>query len=113
MKAGTAIHGHIWESVMDIEQVRKAWQARGFDCHVWTDSPGQVWADFVHSVDELVMLVTGEIELSCEGKTLRPQIGEEVFIPAGASHTVRNVGSTTNRWCFGYRRSGDEQHCTT
>jgi hypothetical protein len=27
-----------------------------------------------------------------------------VFIPASACHTVRNIGATTNRWCFGYKR---------
>jgi quercetin dioxygenase-like cupin family protein len=71
---------------------------------MWMDPPGQVWANFVHEVDELVTLIEGEIELSFQGQTLRPRIGEEVFIPAEARHTVRNIGATTNRWCFGYKR---------
>ena len=71
---------------------------------MWTDPPGQVWANFVHEVDELVTLIEGEIELSFQGQTLRPHIGEEVFIPAEVRHTVRNIGTTTNRWCFGYKR---------
>jgi len=29
--------------------------------------------------------------------------GDEVFIPAPALHTVRNVGGTTARWLYGYR----------
>ena len=36
-------------------------------------------------------LVEGEIELSFQGQTLRPRLGEEVFIPAGASHGVTSV----------------------
>ena len=57
------------------------------------DGPaGSVWADFVHDVDEIVMLVEGEIEVSFAGKMLRPGPGEEIVIPAGASHTVRNTG---------------------
>ena len=36
-------------------------------------------------------------------RTWRPALGEEVFIPAGALHTVRNVGGTTSRWWYGYR----------
>jgi quercetin dioxygenase-like cupin family protein len=70
---------------------------------MWTDPPGQVWVDFVHSVDELLMLVEGEIELSLSGRTWRPAPGEEVLIPAGVTHTVRNVGGTTSRWLYGYR----------
>ena len=45
--------------------------------------------------DELVILAEGEIEVETEGKVPRPQIGEEVFIPANAVHTVKNVGRAT------------------
>ena len=89
---------------MDFDHVRKDWQRRGFSCAIWTDVPGQVWADFVHTTDELVMLVEGELELSFGGRTYRPAIGEEILIPAGTRHTVRNIGRGRNRWYYGYRR---------
>jgi quercetin dioxygenase-like cupin family protein len=91
---------------MEVLQISQAWAERGFSCTAWTDPPGQVWANFVHEVDELVTLVEGEIELSFQGQTLRTRSGEEVFIPAGARHTVRNIGATANRWCFGYKYKG-------
>jgi len=56
----------------------------------------------VHEVDELLMLIDGEIEVRFGGKTLRPAIGEEIFIPANTPHTVINVGSVTNHWFYGY-----------
>lgn len=90
---------------MDLSQVPAEWRARGFSCGIWTDPPGQVWADFVHPTDELVMLIEGDLELSFGGRTLRPAPGEEILIPAGAAHTVRNLGSTRNRWYYGYRQS--------
>jgi mannose-6-phosphate isomerase-like protein (cupin superfamily) len=89
---------------MDLTEISKGWGARGFSCDVWSDPPGQVWADFVHGVDELVMLIEGEIEVSFNGQTLRPKIGEEIVIPANASHTVRNIGKTRNRWYYGYKK---------
>ena len=49
------------------------------------------------------MLAEGEIEIEIEGKSQRPQIGEEVLITANATHTVRNVGSMENVWYYGYR----------
>jgi len=76
---------------------------RGFSCALWTDPPGRGWADFVHPVDERLLPVEGEIELTVQGRTWRPALREEVFIPAGALHTVRNVGGTTRRWWYGYR----------
>ncbi len=89
---------------IDLQGVKADWSRRGFGCDIWVDPPGQEWRDFVHPVDELVMLIEGEIELSFQGKTLRPAVGEEVLIPANATHTVRNVGGTTSRWYYGYKK---------
>ena len=85
------------------EDIERDWRARGFSCDIWSDPPGQVWAEFVHASDELVMLIDGEIELRFAGRVLRPGPGEEVLIPAGAAHTVINVGQTRNHWMYGYR----------
>jgi mannose-6-phosphate isomerase-like protein (cupin superfamily) len=89
---------------MDQMTIRKDWETRGFSCDVWTDLPGQQWKNFVHDNDELMILQEGEIEVTFQGNTIRPQVGEELFIPAGAMHTVRNVGRTHSRWLYGYRR---------
>ena len=88
---------------VNLDTIRQDWRARGFSCGLWTDPPNQVWDDFVHGTDELLMLVEGEIEVSFNGETHRPAIGEEIFIPAGILHTVINVGKTANRWLYGYR----------
>ncbi|HUO05055.1 MAG TPA: cupin domain-containing protein [Candidatus Binataceae bacterium] len=87
----------------DIEKVRGDWNKRGFGCDVWTDPPGQVWNGYVHPVDELLMVVQGRLELEIDGKPVQPKTGEEIFIPAHACHTVRNIGGTTARWLYGYR----------
>ena len=89
---------------VDFSHVPEDWAARGFSCAVWVDPPGQVWADFVHDVDELVMPIEGTLELTFLGNTLRLDPGDEVLIPARASHTVRNIGGTIARWYYGYRR---------
>ena len=47
---------------MNQEQIRKNWESRGYSFGVFKDPPGQVWADFVHRTDELVVLAEGEIE---------------------------------------------------
>ena len=88
---------------MHQEKIRKNWESRGYSFGVFKDPPGQVWADFVHRTDELVVLAGGDIEIEIEGKSQQPQIGEEVFIPANAIHTVRNIGKTNNVRYFGYK----------
>lgn len=65
---------------------------------------GQVWEDYVHSTDEVLMVMEGELELEMQGRTFRPKVGEEILIPAQVKHSVRNVGGTTARWLYGYRQ---------
>ena len=86
------------------QTIEKRWAAKGFSCGVWVDPPGQVWEGYVHDTDELVHVLEGRIELEVSGRaeTLGP--GREAFIPAGAVHSVRNVGGTTVRWLYGYKR---------
>ena len=57
------------------DQIKKDWHSRGYSFGVFHDPPGQVWADFVHRTDELVILAEGEIEVEIEGKVERPRIG--------------------------------------
>ena len=90
---------------MDQEKIKKDWDSRGYSFGVFKDPPGQVWADFVHRTDELVVLAEGEIEIEIEGNSEQPSIGEEVFIPANALHTVINVGKTNNVWYYGYKNT--------
>ena len=64
------------------ELIKQNWNSRGYSFGVFRYPPGQVWADFVHRTDELVVLAEGEIEVEIEGKAERFQIGGMVFIPA-------------------------------
>lgn len=89
---------------LNTKAISHDWRRRGFGCDTWTDPSGQVWPDFIHETDELVLLLEGDIELQFNGQTLQPAIGVEVLIPAGVSHTVINIGNTTNRWLYGYKK---------
>lgn len=90
---------------MDIEIIRQDWRKRGFSCDLWVDPPGQRWDGYVHGTDELVMVVEGEIEFEVAGVIHHPSTGQEVFILAGAVHSVGNVGKTEARWLYGYREN--------
>ena len=91
-------------SQTDYDSVASRWRERGFSCDLWIDRPGQVWANYVHEVDELVMVVQGQVEFEIAGVVHRPDIGEELLIPARAKHTVRNIGGIESRWLYGYKR---------
>jgi uncharacterized cupin superfamily protein len=98
------LRGYIKDRMVDQVKVKAAWAARGFSCSLWEDPPGQVWADFVHDTDELVMLIEGEQEFEMNGTKYRLAIGDELVIPAGTRHTTRNSGRVTSKWLYGYKR---------
>jgi quercetin dioxygenase-like cupin family protein len=85
-------------------EIAAAWAKRGFSCDLWTDPPGKRWRDFTHPTDELIVVLEGEMEFEIAGKVSRPAIGQEVLVPAGAVHSTHNMGSTTARWLYGYKR---------
>jgi hypothetical protein len=86
------------------ELVKTDWAKRGFGCDLWTDSPGQRWEDFTRPTDELVLVLEGRMEFEVAGKVCHPRIGEELLIPAGAALSARNIGATTARWLYGYKK---------
>ena len=92
-----------WKMTREHSEIASNWRERSFTCNLWVDHPGQVWVDYVHDVDELLVVLEGELEIIMEGRTINPKIGEEVIIPARVEHTVKNVGTTENRWLYGYR----------
>ena len=51
---------------VDKLKLKNDWKQRGYSFGVFRDPPGQVWADFVHKTDELVVLAEGEIEIEIE-----------------------------------------------
>ena len=90
---------------IDKQAVRTDWARRGFTCDVWIDPPDQVWHDFQHDVDEVVLLLEGACQIEMDGRTVLLHTGDELLIPAGTRHTVRNCGEGAARWLHGYREA--------
>jgi quercetin dioxygenase-like cupin family protein len=78
------------------------WRQRGYSCAWFSDPPGREWRDFRHSTNELVTVVEGRLELTVAGSIYRVEPGDEVFIPRGAVHSVKNSHTSTTRWLYGY-----------
>jgi len=90
--------------MVDRSHIAEDWSRRGYSCGEFVDPPGRCWEDFTHEVDELLVPLEGRLELEIEGAVTHPAVGEEVFIPARAVHSVRNIGGTPARWLYGYKR---------
>jgi uncharacterized protein YdcH (DUF465 family)/mannose-6-phosphate isomerase-like protein (cupin superfamily) len=93
---------HKFAQPVDVAAVTRDWIKRGFSCRAFTDPPGQVWRDYVHDTDELVTVVDGRLEVMMHGENWVLEPGDELYIPRGVSHTVRNRHAGTTRWLYGY-----------
>ena len=87
---------------VDREAVASDWRARGYSCGLFGDPPGQEWNNFVHDVNELVSVAEGKLEMSVGDAFFVVEEGDEVFIPKGAVHSLKNIHPGTSRWLDGY-----------
>ena len=87
---------------VDGAAVAADWRARGYSCDLFVDPPDREWNDFVHARNELVTVAEGRLEVKVAGSRFVVEPGDEVFIPKGALHSVKNVHATATRWLYGY-----------
>lgn len=87
---------------VDKSAVAASWKDRGYSCCLFTDPPGQEWNGFVHATNELVMVLSGKLELTIGDAHCTVGPGDEVYIPRDAVHSVKNISDGETRWLFGY-----------
>ena len=87
---------------LDVASVEQDWRHRGYSYQRFEDPPGQVWRDFVHSTNEVVMVSEGRLEVEIDGEVFLANPGDEVFIPRNTMHTVANAADGRTAWLFGY-----------
>lgn len=76
------------------ETVRREFDAHREAIQVRVDfAPGAAFPKHSHPGVEIAYVVSGTIEYELEGKTVRLQAGESLYIPAGAVHSAKNIGN--------------------
>jgi hypothetical protein len=86
---------------VDAAAVTRDWITRGFACRAFADPPGPVWRDTMHDSDELLTVVDGSLEIVMHGESWVLEPGDELYVPRGVAHTVRNPHTGTTRWLHG------------
>ena len=85
------------------QRVEEQWEQEGFSCDLWVETAGSALTDFVHDLDQRILLIDGVLVVEMNDKVLRLHPGDLVCIPGGTRHTLRNVHDGTTRWLYGYR----------
>ena len=89
---------------MNIEELEEDWTERGFSFGIGTIKAGDAVDEAFHEdKDELVLMEGGEYEFTIDSKSFKQNGNVEVLIPAGAVHSIRNLGQKDSRIYFGYK----------
>ncbi|HAR67014.1 MAG TPA: cupin domain-containing protein [Lentisphaeria bacterium] len=86
------------------EDIVGNWQERGFSCDRESLAPGEVTDRRIHTFDQLIVLLSGEVTVEIAGETFKPAIGEELLIPAGTIRCINNHTLEPIIWLHGRLR---------
>jgi quercetin dioxygenase-like cupin family protein len=56
-------------------------------------APGSAFPRHTHPGEEIIYVLEGTLEYEIDGKPVRVKAGDVLFVPAGAIHAAKNVGS--------------------
>jgi len=89
---------------MNKEKLEKDWAGRGFSFGVGTIKAGGGVNEAVHdNQDELVLMERGQYEFTVDNETFIQEGDSEVLIPAGSTHSIKNLGSKDSKIYYGYK----------
>lgn len=89
---------------MNIDDLEKKWTDKGFSFGVGTIKSGDAVDEAVHdNKDEMVLMEPGEYEFIIGSESFIQKGAIEVLIPAGAKHTIKNIGPNDSKIYYGYR----------
>ena len=89
---------------MTEQELEINWKERGYSFDVGDIKVGDGVDRAVHdNKDELVVIVSGELEVTIDTNTFHPELGQEIFIPAKATHSLKNIGLVDSKICYGYK----------
>lgn len=90
---------------MNIEDLEKSWIERGFSFGVGTIKAGDGIKEAVHDKqDELVFMEKGRYEFVVDKNSFIQEGGEEVLIPAGTTHSIKNLSGRDSKIYYGYKQ---------
>ncbi|MEH6551688.1 MAG: hypothetical protein V7711_08655 [Pseudomonadales bacterium] len=89
---------------MNIDELEKSWTDKGFSFGVGTIKSGGAVDEAVHEdKDELVLMEIGDYEFIVDNESFFQKGDVEVLIPAGSTHTIKNIGQNDSKIYYGYK----------
>lgn len=89
---------------MNNDDLQKDWTDRGFSFGIGTIKAGDGVNEALHDdKDELVFMENGKYEFTIDNETFIQEGDSEVLIPAGSTHSIKNIGQNDSKIYYGYK----------
>ena len=89
---------------MNIDEIKKDWISRGFSFGIGTiKSKDKVNKAVHYDKDELVIMAKGKYEFILDDESFFQEGCTEVYIPAGSTHSIINLGPHDSKIYYGYK----------
>ena len=89
---------------MNLQKLEKDWIERGFSFGVGTIKANDGVDEADHeNKDEVVVMESGKYEFIVGDETFIQEGNIEVLIPAGAKHSIKNIGTKDSKIYYGYK----------
>ncbi len=89
---------------MTIDELEADWSNRGFSFGIGTIKANDATDKAFHDdKDELVFMESGSYEFTLGDKTFTQEGNVEVLIPAGTTHSIKNLGGKDSEIYYGYK----------
>lgn len=76
------------EQDADADALKRQLQSEGFDAYEWTGRPGGAYLDYIHSLDEVVCVLSGTAEVKVADAHGTVERGDRIDVPANTYHSI-------------------------
>jgi quercetin dioxygenase-like cupin family protein len=88
---------------MDVKKLEEELRTEGYTrTYVWEDGPNAFYPDHTHPEQTAHIILSGEMTLTCQGRTETVKTGQRLDVPAGAVHSAK-MGPGGCRYLIGER----------
>lgn len=101
LRARDLHHRGKWALPVNPMAVGMDWGLRGFSCRPAAAPAGREWREPAQDADVLITVIEGWLEIAILGEIVDAMPGDEVIVPRGMDHALRNAHHARSRWLFG------------
>lgn len=81
------------DGTLSIDNLISKFEGMGYDCNVYTYSPGTYFGEHSHEIDKIDAVLSGKFKIVMDGEEHLLTAGDYIHIPRSVIHTAEVIGN--------------------